>query len=85
LEKKISKQQLKEIVNNVREETRDDFTKRVENVIGPSRGVTFDEYARTIVPKLLSATYLSAITHAEYVIYDVLENLDLLTDDGQED
>lgn len=80
MDKKISDTRLKEMFQQVREETGKNFSESLQNEIG-KRHVTFDEFANKVVPALLGITFASATAHAEYLLVDLLEELDLIGDD----
>ncbi|MEK4924105.1 hypothetical protein MKX78_19545 [Cytobacillus sp. FSL R5-0569] len=79
--KKISKQRFEQIIKEVQEVTRKEFAKGLEEAYGQERIVPLQEFTDEILPKLLSKTFVNANTHAEYMIHDILSELDLLTDD----
>lgn len=81
MSKKISKHRFEQIIKEVQEETREQFAKDIEKAYGQKRNVPLQEFIDEILPKLLSKTFVNANTHAEYLIHDVLSELDLLTDD----
>lgn len=81
MSKKISKHRFEQIIKEVQEETREQFAKDLEKAYGQERNVPLQEFIDEILPKVLSRTFVNANTHAEYLIHDVLSELDLLTDD----
>lgn len=85
MNQKISKKQLDDLINKVQQETKEDLSNKLEEIYGPKRQVSLDEFAQEVIPKLLSATFAIAGRHAEYLIHDVLSELDLLIDDEHND
>ncbi|MGP9043336.1 hypothetical protein [Cytobacillus kochii] len=81
MSKKISKHRFEQIIKEVQEETREQFAKDLERAYGQERNVPLQEFIDEILPKVLSRTFVNANTHAEYLIHDVLSELDLLIDD----
>ena len=78
---KITTDQLQEIINQVREETKIDFTELIQEIYGPKRSVPLQEFVDEILPRLLSATFVKAGNHAELIVHDVLDKLDLIKKD----
>lgn len=78
---KISKDELQKIIEQVREETKIDFAELIKGIFGPKRSVPLQEFIDNILPKLLSATFVKAGNHAELIVHDVLDKLDLLKKD----
>lgn len=83
MSQKISAQQLGAIIEQARKETNEDFANLLKEVYGPDRDMNLDDFISDILPKLLSATYAKSMHYAENVIRDVLEELELLTDDSE--
>lgn len=81
MSKKISKKELDEIIKQVMDETTENFAKDLEDAVGPKRSMPLQEIVDDLIPKLLSVTLVNARSHTAFVIQDVLERLDLLTDD----
>lgn len=82
MSKKISKERLEQIINQVREETKNDIAERIHEIYGNHQDddLTAEQFIIKLLPKLLSRTFAIGTLHAKYIIHDVLSELDLLDD-----
>lgn len=79
--KKITRTELTEIIDRALDETTESFAQDLEKTVGPNRPINFQEFADTILPKLVSDALINSRRYATYIVDDVLERLDLIIED----
>lgn len=78
--KKIPKERLTEIMNQLQEETKKEFADALHEFYSESKKMPLDDFINDMLPKMLTRIWFESTNHAELLVFDVLKELDLLSD-----
>lgn len=83
MSKKISKEKLMDISDDLRMEIQKEFADQVGKIAHGKH--SYESFAQEIIPQLIRETFVYATFHSEDLVYKALKEVDLITEDNDQD